>query len=258
MHDLVDVCRGDTAVPDTFRVDDDGDAVLALIEAAGLIGAHATLQRVRLNEKLEARAHRARPLGGAAAARVARGALVLAHEDVALEVRHLASAAAPYQAGAQALNGHRQLQRQLVREALEYGMGWLLGTLVLVLVLSYLGRRLLGARVPLRAPSLTTAAHNPPTPEPIGDTLDLHGVPPRDVTPLVDAFLEVAWNGGRRHVRIVHGKGIGVVRRTVRVRLAQHPHVVAYGDAPPPSGWGATLVELGPAPPSVAPPRPSD
>lgn len=133
-------------------------------------------------------------------------------------------------------------------------MGWILGTLVLVLLVAWLGRRYLGARTPEAAPPHGDAS-DAPVPAAIGDTLDLHGVPPREVNALVDAFLEVARVEGRRHVRIVHGKGIGARRRSVRAQLAGHPHVVTYGDAPLPSGWGATVVELDPA---VAHPRPTD
>ena len=42
--DLVDVFERDAAVPDGFGVDDDGGAVLALVEAAGLVGADAVLE----------------------------------------------------------------------------------------------------------------------------------------------------------------------------------------------------------------------
>ena len=76
------------------------------------------------------------------------------------------------------------------------------------------------------------------------DTLDLHGVPPREVADCVDAFVEQACANGMRWVRIVHGKGIGVRRRQVRALLAADPRVAAYGDAPPPSSWGATVAEL--------------
>ena len=133
-------------------------------------------------------------------------------------------------------------------------MGWILGTLVVVLLVPWLGRRFLGAPATDDA-TPSGDVRDSLAPEAIGDTLDLHGVPPREVNALVDAFLAVAHAEGRRHVRIVHGKGIGVLRRSVRARLAGHPHVVRYGDAPLPSGWGATVVELDTA---VARPRPTD
>lgn len=92
----------------------------------------------------------------------------------------------------------------------------------------------------------------------MGDELDLHGVPPRQVAELVDAFIDDAWSRNERLVRIVHGRGIGVLRRIVRTRLARHPRVLFYGDAPPPSGWGATIAELSSASADVEPTRTSD
>lgn len=129
-------------------------------------------------------------------------------------------------------------------------MLWVLATLALLLALSWLGRRLLGVRRSTTAPrSSNTPPGSEPLQEseearPIGDELDLHGVPPREVSSLVDAFIDAACTRNARFVRIVHGRGIGVLRRLVRARLARHPRVVAFGDAPPPSGWGATVAEL--------------
>jgi len=91
----------------------------------------------------------------------------------------------------------------------------------------------------------------------VGNELDLHGVPPREVAGLVDAFIDACAERQERFVRIIHGRGIGVLRRIVRSRLARHPRVLDYGDAPPPSGWGATVAELAPST-DVEPPRRSD
>ena len=43
-YDLVHVFRLDEAVPDGFRIDDDGRAMLALVEASGFIGPNRVLQ----------------------------------------------------------------------------------------------------------------------------------------------------------------------------------------------------------------------
>ena len=131
-------------------------------------------------------------------------------------------------------------------------MGWIVGILVVVLLLLWRVRR--GVRDAAPAVPLAAACPEPVALE-IGDTLDLHGVPPRDVGALVDAFLDVSCAQSRRQVKIVHGKGIGVMRRTVHARLAQHPHVLHFADAPLPSGWGATIVELDS---SIARPRRTD
>lgn len=89
-----------------------------------------------------------------------------------------------------------------------------------------------------------------PVPIPITDVFDLHTVPPRDVKDIVEAYLEEAHARGFRHVRIIHGKGIGVQREIVRAVLERTPYVAAWRPAPEEAGgWGATLVELS-APPA--------
>ena len=80
---------------------------------------------------------------------------------------------------------------------------------------------------------------------PVTDVFDLHSVPDRDVKPVVEAYLEEARALGLRHLRIIHGRGIGVRREIVRAALARSPFVESFGDAPADAGgWGATLVSL--------------
>ena len=80
---------------------------------------------------------------------------------------------------------------------------------------------------------------------PIEETIDLHAFAPRDVKDVVASYLEAAHDAGFREVRIIHGRGIGVQRETVRALLALHPRVSSFGDAPPDrGGWGATIVYL--------------
>jgi len=80
---------------------------------------------------------------------------------------------------------------------------------------------------------------------PITDVFDLHSVPPRDVKTVVEAYLEEAHAMGFKALRIIHGRGIGVQRETVRAVLARTAFVVAFGDAPAEAGgWGATVVTL--------------
>ncbi len=75
------------------------------------------------------------------------------------------------------------------------------------------------------------------------DTLDLHAFHPRDVPSVVREFLDVATGRGLVHVRIIHGKGIGVQRGIVRGILEKDPRVVSFGDSPD-AGWGATVARL--------------
>jgi DNA-nicking Smr family endonuclease len=80
---------------------------------------------------------------------------------------------------------------------------------------------------------------------PIDGVLDLHTFHPRDVKDLVPDYLAACQTRGILEVRIIHGKGIGNLRRTVHAILAKHPEVVSFTlDYPQFSGWGATLVRL--------------
>ncbi|HEX3557148.1 MAG TPA: Smr/MutS family protein [Thermoanaerobaculia bacterium] len=80
---------------------------------------------------------------------------------------------------------------------------------------------------------------------PITDVLDLHSFRPAEVADVVREYLDAAWEKGLRELRIIHGRGIGVQRQTVRTLLGRDPRVVAFGDAPAEAGgWGATWVRL--------------
>ena len=80
---------------------------------------------------------------------------------------------------------------------------------------------------------------------PIEDVLDLHSVSPRDVKDVVEEYLIEANKLGLKALRIIHGRGIGVQRETVRRVLEGSDLVLSYGDAPMEAGgWGATVVTL--------------
>ena len=80
---------------------------------------------------------------------------------------------------------------------------------------------------------------------PVTGVFDLHSVPARDVRAVVEAYLEEAHRLGLKALRIIHGRGIGVQRETVRAVLARTDFVDAFGDAPGEAGgWGATVVTL--------------
>ena len=88
-----------------------------------------------------------------------------------------------------------------------------------------------------------------PFPEPvwleITDVFDLHTVSPREVRAVVEEYLQEARRKGFTVVRIIHGKGVGVQRETVRSVLARTPFVEHFADAPPEAGgWGATVARL--------------
>jgi DNA-nicking Smr family endonuclease len=80
---------------------------------------------------------------------------------------------------------------------------------------------------------------------PIDGVLDLHTFRPQDVKIVVNEYLAECQRRGIFQVRIIHGKGIGELRRTVHALLSEHPQVsaitpasVLYG------GLGATMVNL--------------
>ena len=82
---------------------------------------------------------------------------------------------------------------------------------------------------------------------PIDGVLDLHTFQPREVKELVSDYLAECRARGILRVRIIHGKGIGNLRRTVHALLAKHPDVISFalaGEAF--GGWGATIAHLKP------------
>jgi DNA mismatch repair protein MutS2 len=61
----------------------------------------------------------------------------------------------------------------------------------------------------------------------------------------VERFLDRAFLAGLPRIRIVHGTGMGVLRRTLRDYLRGHPHVTSVTEPPQnEGGQGATVVEL--------------
>jgi dsDNA-specific endonuclease/ATPase MutS2 len=80
---------------------------------------------------------------------------------------------------------------------------------------------------------------------PITDVFDLHTIPPRDVKAVVEEYLLEARRLGFKALRIIHGRGIGAQRETVRAVLARTDFVEDFRDAPAEAGgWGATIVTL--------------
>jgi len=72
----------------------------------------------------------------------------------------------------------------------------------------------------------------------IGQTVDI-------ASREVEKFVDRAFLAGLPRVRVVHGSGMGILRKALRQMLQQHPHVVSVTEAPQnEGGGGATLVEL--------------
>lgn len=86
-----------------------------------------------------------------------------------------------------------------------------------------------------------------PVEMPITDELDLHPFRPKEIKDIVPDYLEACREKGILTVRVVHGKGIGNLRRTVQAILARLPYVASFCPASAPmGGWGATMVRLQP------------
>jgi len=79
---------------------------------------------------------------------------------------------------------------------------------------------------------------------PIDGVIDLHTFAPKDASDVVNEYLNVCSQKGIGEVKIIHGKGRGVLRRTVESVLKRHPLVLSFKRDPGPSGWGATIVFL--------------
>ena len=80
---------------------------------------------------------------------------------------------------------------------------------------------------------------------PIEDVLDLHTFKPRDIPDLLPEYLTACKNKGIFSVRIIHGKGKGILKKHVHEILSKSLLVKSFKDAPAEAGsWGATIVEL--------------
>ncbi len=85
-----------------------------------------------------------------------------------------------------------------------------------------------------------------PVEYPINGVLDLHTFHPSDVKDLVPEYLYACREKGIYRVRIIHGKGKGVLRRLVHGILDDMPEVEGYWKDEGCGGWGATIVQLKP------------
>lgn len=86
-----------------------------------------------------------------------------------------------------------------------------------------------------------------PAPElaPVHQEINVIGQRAEEARDNVDQFLDRAVMATASRVRIVHGHGMGILRKVLWELLAQHPHVEKYYQAPQQEGGaGATIVEL--------------
>lgn len=82
---------------------------------------------------------------------------------------------------------------------------------------------------------------------PIDGTLDLHAFDPREIDRLLPDYLEACRARGLLEVRVVHGKGQGILKARVTSLLGRLEMVARHRPAGEEAGgWGATLVTLHP------------
>jgi DNA mismatch repair protein MutS2 len=86
-----------------------------------------------------------------------------------------------------------------------------------------------------------------PAPElsPAFQEINVIGQRAEEARDAVDQFLDQAVMATASRVRIVHGYGMGVLRKTIHEMLGRHPHVARFYAAPQQEGGaGATIVEI--------------
>jgi DNA mismatch repair protein MutS2 len=81
--------------------------------------------------------------------------------------------------------------------------------------------------------------------ETVRSELNVIGRTVEEATGEVEQYLDRAFLAGLPRIRIVHGMGMGVLRKALRAMLERHPHVALVGEASPSEGGaGATVVDL--------------
>jgi len=88
------------------------------------------------------------------------------------------------------------------------------------------------------------AAPLPPPPA-VEPELEVRGRTIDEALPDLDKYIDDAYRAGLSSVRVVHGRGTGVLRKAVRDLLARHPLVRAVETPPPQEGGeGVTVAQL--------------
>jgi DNA-nicking Smr family endonuclease len=88
----------------------------------------------------------------------------------------------------------------------------------------------------------------PPLEMPVDGVLDLHTFKPGEIGSLVPAYLDECRRRGVLQIRLIHGKGIGNLQRSVHAILSRRSDVIGFRTASALyGGEGATIVTLRPA-----------
>lgn len=80
---------------------------------------------------------------------------------------------------------------------------------------------------------------------PITNEIDLHTFNPKEVSELLEEYFKECIARDIFQVRVIHGKGQGILKKRVHSVLKKNPSVLDFKDAPVTrGGWGATIVNL--------------
>ncbi len=79
---------------------------------------------------------------------------------------------------------------------------------------------------------------------PVDGVIDLHTFSPKEAADAVEEYLNVCFQKEILEVKIIHGKGKGILRKKIHSVLARHPLVLSFKQDSEPSGWGATIAFL--------------
>jgi DNA mismatch repair protein MutS2 len=96
-----------------------------------------------------------------------------------------------------------------------------------------------------RARGISVSLNNESESQNAASEINVIGYNVDDATRAVEKFVDHAFLAGLPRVRVVHGSGMGILRKALRQALQQHPHVESVAEPPQnEGGGGATVVEL--------------
>jgi DNA mismatch repair protein MutS2 len=96
-----------------------------------------------------------------------------------------------------------------------------------------------------RARGISVSLNNENEGQNAASEINVIGFNVNDATRAVEEFVDHAFLAGLPRVRVVHGSGMGILRKALRQALQQHPHVESVAEPPQnEGGGGATVVEL--------------